>query len=544
LKVLDLETPLGDQVERPRRGAVPSKALEGAIDPHQYRLGPGDWLEFDVWGNIELMEELNITPDGNIAVPGVGTLQVADLTVAEAESLVCEAAAAIYPNTNIDLRLICVRIMKASISGFVVKPGVYELSAVDRLSTLIAAAGGFLEPVELEPEVEDALRMRRKEKGEHRGSTGERIAPEKVEPMPSQRHISLTSRSGDTGTIDYLRYRRTGDLKYNPVLSDGDQIHVPAVDTEVGVVNVFGAVKAPGEFEFLPGDRLVGMIEMAGGFRTDALITDIIIVHFVDDGGKSWEERVDLTDSSTGEYDPELAPDDRIFVRKMPDYRLKYHVNVTGEVKYPGVYPIEEDNTRLTDIIEACGGFTQLANMASAKVLRRAIAEVEDPEFERLRLMSVAEMGEMEYEYFKIRSREEAPAVVVDFAELFLNGRLEEDIILRDKDEIEIPTLSPIVNVAGQVVNPGLIRYEPGKNYEYYINKAGGLSWNARARKMRLIKAHSGMWVKPKKDTPIEIGDTIFIPEKLDINYWALSKDMLLVVTQMATVVVVVRSLR
>jgi len=80
--------------------------------------------------------------------------------------------------------------------------------------------------------------------------------------------------------------------------------------------------------------------------------------------------------------------------------------------------------------------------------------EVEDPEYERLKTLTVPEMSDMEYAYFKIRSREEAPPVVVNFAKLFEQGDATQDILLQDKDEIEIPTISPTVKVAGQVKIP------------------------------------------------------------------------------------------
>jgi len=177
-------------------------------------------------------------------------------------------------------------------------------------------------------------------------------------------------------------------------------------------------------------------------------------------------------------------------------------------------------------------------------VIRRAVESEEDPEFERLKTVPVSEMTDMEYEYFKIRSREESPPVVVDFVKLLVEGDESQDIILADRDEIEIPTLSPTVKVAGQVNSPGLIRFIEGRDFEYYIGKAGGYSWNARKGKIRLIKAHSGMWIKPKKETPIEIGDTIFVPEKQETDWWELSKDMLQAVSQIATVLIMIRSLK
>jgi hypothetical protein len=60
---------------------------------------------------------------------------------------------------------------------------------------------------------------------------------------------------------------------------------------------------------------------------------------------------------------------------------------------------------------------------------------------------------------------------------------------------------------------------------------------------LRLIKAHSGTWMKPKKSTPIEIGDTIFVPEKQEVDWWELSKDLLLVASQVATVLIMIKSL-
>jgi len=59
---------------------------------------------------------------------------------------------------------------------------------------------------------------------------------------------------------------------------------------------------------------------------------------------------------------------------------------------------------------------------------------------------------------------------------------------------------------------------------------------------MRLIRSQSGMWLKPKNKTPVELGDTIFVPEKQEIEYWELWKDILLVASQIATIVLVIRS--
>jgi protein involved in polysaccharide export with SLBB domain len=539
LKKITLDQPIGEQVAIPKPRPAEIVALEGPVDPRSYRLGPGDQMEFGVWGGIELQEDVTVAPDGNLALPNVGIVPVAGLTLADAESLVAKTAAQVYPRARVTLRLTGVRKLLAAVSGAVMNPGTYELTAVDRLSALIAMAGGFWEP-EAKPTTEEPRHKGR----ETADKTGKEKRPleEVPEPLPSQRHIVITDRAGQSRSVDYLRYIRTGDAGYNPVLTDGDQVHIPVIDREVGTLNIFGAVKSPGEYEYVPGDRVRDLVELAGSARSDAMLEAVEIVRFNGFGETVQILTADI--SNPAERGPELMMDDRLFIRAIPKYRQKQYVKVTGEVKYPGLYPIEEDQVKLTDIITACGGFTLKANLENARVRRWSLTEVEDPEFDRLSAMTVAEMSNMEYEYFKNRSREEAPEVVVDFVKLFQNNNKALDIVLKDKDEIEVPPLLPTVKVAGQVNNPGLVNYEPGKSYEYYINKTGGYSWNARKSKLRLIKAQSGTWLKPHKSTQIDIGDTIFVPEKKEYEYWELVKDILLVTTQVATIIVVTRTVR
>ncbi len=242
------------------------------------------------------------------------------------------------------------------------------------------------------------------------------------------------------------------------------------------------------------------------------------------------------------DLDFEINSDDRILVKSIYEYHLRHQVEVTGEVLYPGVYPIVEKETRLSEIIVQAGGFTKEAGLADAKIIRTAEEEVSDPEFERLKQIPVADMTEMEYEYFKTKSREKA-YVVVDFESLFLRGDSTQDIYLRDEDKIYIPMKAKTVRVSGQVINPGLVNWEPNKNYLYYIEKCGGFAYNARKSKIRIIRAATGTWLKPRDNTIVNVGDTIFIPEVPEREYWEIFKDVLLVTSQMVTIIVLINTI-
>ena len=410
-----------------------STALEKPIDPKLYRLGPGDKLEFRVWGIIEVRHILQVGPDGFISIPTIGSLEVAGKTIVEAESLLVDKSRDVYPRSKISFRLTRVRMMKVLISGAVENPGVYELSAIDRLSSLIEASGGFIERKDRRESDKEELSQKGIARGSDKKEEDKKDQDGFTDAYAAQRQIRINNRSGSVLNsvlkVDYLQYKKTGNLNFNPVLEDGDQVHVPIMDVEVGVLRIFGAVKEPGEYEYVNGDSLLDLVDLAGGFKVDALLSDLQIVRFNADDKSKEKIQVNVLENIGQNRGPQLQPDDCVFVREIPDFRVKHHVTVKGEVNFPGVYSIIQDVTTLTDIIEASGGFAERANIKSASVVRKAIAEIEDPEYERLKKMTVGEMNEMEYEYFKTRSREEAPAVVVDFQKLFIDDDKNLDIV-------------------------------------------------------------------------------------------------------------------
>ena len=149
-------------------------------------------------------------------------------------------------------------------------------------------------------------------------------------------------------------------------------------------------------------------------------------------------------------------------------------------------------------------------------------------------------MTESEYDYFRLRSREKAGRVACDFEKLFGQNLEAYDVTLKDGDLIRVPPRSMVVNVSGSVINPGLVPYEPGKDYRYYVDRAGGFSWKARKNKILIVKGQTGERARPSKRRDIDPGDTILIPEKPERDYWKFIKDSMLVLANVATVYLVV----
>jgi protein involved in polysaccharide export with SLBB domain len=236
----------------------------------------------------------------------------------------------------------------------------------------------------------------------------------------------------------------------------------------------------------------------------------------------------------------QLLPDDRIYFRSIPEFHKKAQIAIYGEVVYPGAYPIIEDVTRLSEVIELAGGLTENASLSEARMERAGYESIDEDEFERQLKLSAEELNDIEKEYLRAQSIGNPGRVSVDFQRLLVDKDGRHDIALKNRDMIIIPRLSRTVRVIGKVTRPGLVVHIPGMNTKYYIEQAGGFGWRANKGKIRIIKATSGAIVKPSGKVSIEVGDAIVIPEKRERNWWSTAKDVGIFLANLATVYIVI----
>jgi protein involved in polysaccharide export with SLBB domain len=129
--------------------------------------------------------------------------------------------------------------------------------------------------------------------------------------------------------------------------------------------------------------------------------------------------------------------------------------------------------------------------------------------------------------------------VVADF-EHALEGDEFADVLLMDGDKIVIPKRSENVEVIGQVADPGEIRHVPGKRFTHYIREAGGYSSGARRNRATVIRRATGEWVSARRAGALEPGDTIWIPERLETDWWRVAREVAAFVTSVVTAYVVI----
>ncbi len=515
--------------------------LETKIDPQEYIVGPGDVFLVSIIGREDVEHEITVNPEGFVYIPNVGQVQVAEALLVKARDEIRDAVQTRFNTVTITIYLLELRQFRVTVTGAVANPGLYTVDAMSRTSDAIALAGGFASSDTTELNLATPPESSRRQPFQELAppsKSSQRL--QRFDPRPSWRRIVVQRQKGEKVFADLKRAFLLGEMKSNPYLLDGDVIMVPFIHPRAGMVEIDGAVNNPGEYEFVPGDCIGDLLDMAHGLRFDADSSELQLIRFET---KSDPVTLELPLYGTPDLhttlDRDLHPDDRIFVSALSDYHLKYDVEIEGQVRYPGNYAIDS-HTLLSDVVERAGGFTELAALDQAYVLRTSMQKKTDPEFERLLTMRPQEMTEIEREYFKFKYRERSGLMPVDFKRLFRKHDKRHDIVLKDKDAIIIPTRGLTVSVVGQVVTPGLYPYRPDQDLDYYLTLAGGYNWNALTRKTRIIKSKTGEWMDPDGDTIIYDGDEIFVPEKPPRDWWELTKDIIVAASQLATVYLLV----
>lgn len=482
--------------DRDKTAAFPSTlalprgpALESTIAPESYFVGPSDVFAVNVWTSPPLALQLTVTPEGTLIIPTVGEVRVADTTLAAARKKVVDALMKRYKFGNPTVTLVIPRPIVITVRGAVLNPGSYVMAAYNRVDKAVEEANKLLS-----------------------GQYFEELRP-LLEKM-STRRIIVRHKDGTQSRADVQKFLATREDRWNPYLREGDNVVVPPNDFKKNVIGVYGSVNVPGRYEYAEGDSVKDALRIAFGFTPTAQPESVEFSRQDLSGNIVWRRVLNggaILDGT--QPDIPMQPGDRLLVRGAVDLRGDYRVKVTGEVCRPGTYPITRNSSRLTSVIEAAGGFTEFAALASAEVLREPIA-LEDVALEQLEsLRGGVPPDDSTYYYLETNLRLKKEAVNADFVKLFQWGDSTQNVILQDEDVVNVPSRRKTIYVFGQVVNPGHVAFTGGQDVWYYIQKAGGLTDRARGGDIKVVKAKTRQWLSPG-DTQVEEGDYVWIPKQ------------------------------
>ena len=165
-----------------------------------------------------------------------------------------------------------------------------------------------------------------------------------------------------------------------------------------------------------------------------------------------------------------------------------------------------------------------------------------DPFLEMLMQRTMSEMTPLEYSYLRNNLMQLKGKYSIDPVKMMNSEGKEANPYLLDGDCIYIPEKIDMVWVSGQVKNPGMVPWVEGKDWNYYIQAAGGYTNNRKTGKGRIIRANSGNWVKPGKNVVIRAGDTVFVPAQTDRSMWTDVKDIVTLTSSVVTIILGIRT--
>lgn len=480
--------------------SVDRTPLETAVDSNEYVVGPGDELTIGLWGAVNQLFAVPVTPEGTALIPSVGEARVGGLSLSQAKGEIRAVLARRYSAAGASVTLTKIRDVKVRISGAVAAPGIYALSAYSRASEAIAKAGGLA------------------------GNA-------------SRRNIELVRQSGEKKAVDLLRFERSGESAANPRILEGDRIVVPARGPVGRDVLVAGEVGFSGLYEARPDDSLKILLSIAGGLSAGADSSKLERV-WRNPSGQTERETIDLRQLNS--QDLAIRPGEQVLVRPLSGLVPKAFVSIKGEVIFPGYYDIEEGKTKLSEVVERAGGFTHRAVLSAAYIVR---GRYFNPLFgfaDTINTALIEKMNREDLDFYLEKSRWKGAVVAADFAGLFEEKDLSKDVLLYAEDEIHVPPTSGSVFVLGRVARPGLLSFEEEGRLVDYLGRAGGFSAGAARGKVKVLKAGSGAWVKGKSGTKIDAGDIILIPRH-ESRLWANLRDVFAVAGNVAALFIVVR---
>jgi protein involved in polysaccharide export with SLBB domain len=291
--------------------------------PQNYTLGPGDQVIVDIYGASQKSEQLTVSPDGEITVPGYGPIRVAGLTVAAAQSKIRSTLGSRYASSSLKLTVGQTRTIMVNVMGEVRAPGTYTLSAFATVFHALYMAGGINE-------------------------------------LGTLRNVKVFRQGRLVTTVDIYQYILSGRLAGNIRLQDNDVIQVGAYDC---IVDIAGNVKRPMAYEMRKNESVKTLLDYAGGFTGDAYRKSVRLLR--KSGKLKSVYNINEFDMSSFSVDD----GDSITVDSILD-RYENMVEVRGALFRPGMYRLGEEVNSVKTLIEAADGLLEEAFTAHA-VLRR-----------------------------------------------------------------------------------------------------------------------------------------------------------------------------
>ena len=286
-------------------------------------------------------------------------------------------------------------------------------------------------------------------------------------------------------------------------------------------ITIHGEVYYPGVYKYAENESLEDFVLQAGGLKDAASSVKVDISRRISDQRAITTSDViaktytfSLKDGFVidGEQGFKLEPYDEVYVRKSPGYSSQQNVSVEGEVLFSGSYTLQKKDQRISEIINAAGGLTNMAYVRGAR-LERKINPDERLRMEAIVKMAQANAGDKDIVNMKKMDIGDTYFVGIELEKALENPGGDADVTLREGDRIIVPQYNPTVKISGDVMYPNTVSFKEGKRFSYYIDQAGGFGNRAKKSHSYIIYMN-GTVAKVGHNAKVLPGCEIVVPSK------------------------------
>lgn len=545
---------------------------DGAIaPPNSYIIGPGDIFAITIYGPSEIFETLTVKDDGAVQRQYIGKIYVAGRTLGESRELIERAYRTVVPpKSTIEIRLTGDRrSISVNIVGEVRQPGNYRIdAAVPAFNALFAAGGvnkvGSVRNIQIRRDgkvvqtldlyryliegQEDPIFLQNNDivyvpiQNKTVEISGAVRRPMAYELMPSENLKRLIDFAGglnfDAKTtraqvarlederevlVDFNLQNILDAPKKDYVLGSGDRVIIEGINLGAyNVVQVFGDVEYPGTYQLENNDRVVDLIERAGGLGIDAYLRRAYVVRIVPGTSEILYIPVDLSRiylpgapaPDTSDIDNiELQYFDALLIFSQSELRDQRFIEVEGEVRNPGVFPSFPTMT-VKDLLYLVNGPKKDADLQNLElsIVTRAenyyIPTDEEDDSGQLRPGDFmngpvpgegAEQGEGEAGVEEGADAEGGEVMGQEVVRrVQVKGNWEDDptldtMLVYNFDRLRVYSKYDFLNIqyieiAGAVRRPGLYQLQRGITLKDLLYQAGGLTDSADVNEIELYQ--------------------------------------------------------
>ncbi|MDJ0928647.1 MAG: SLBB domain-containing protein [Gammaproteobacteria bacterium] len=429
------------------------------------------------------------------------------------------------------------------VAGHVTRPGRYEWSPGMRIADLL--------PTEqfLKPKADRGYVLIRRESGPDRRTVVLSADLDKAQAMPgSPADVMLEPR-------DQISVFELGVARSATIAAILDDLNAQASQAEpFQVVSVGGQVAAPGEYPLEQDMRVSDLLRAGGGLQPSAYVATAELTRFrIGAAGARETEliQVDLTAALSGDpfANVSLMPYDILIIKQIPDWDDPIEIELVGEFRFPGVFPVRRGET-LSSVIERAGGLTELAFVEGSIFTREFLREREIEQLASLRTRLRSDLSALALQRAQtpdgnsadaysigqslLREMETVEAqgrLVINLARVLAKpGDPLVDVLLRDGDRLVVPPFSQEVTVLGEVQYSTSHLYQSGLSRKDYIDMSGGLTVRADKKRIYIVRANGAVMTGSgsawfRQGQTVQPGDTVVVPLDTDrlptITQWA-----------------------